>query len=147
MRVELAVLEPERHEGGLFDPRIAPGHPPGDAAEADDLVPALVEPVELPTARRTGSPIGSAPPARSSFWPDLVPGSTAVGELTYSMSGSVSASTASMSRPFQAARTRWTISTFSCDIAYSDSPAAARAWPAVCLELLTFRTHWPSRKA
>ena len=45
----------------------------------------------------------------------------------HSTSASSSAKKASRSSAFQASTARWTVSTFSCDIAYSDSPTASRA--------------------
>jgi hypothetical protein len=53
-----SVLEPDRHEDAILDPCTAPWHPPRDTPETDDLVPPLVEPVELPACLRQDLPLG-----------------------------------------------------------------------------------------
>ena len=59
--------------------------------------------------------------------PSTVSDSGHSGSARISTSGSFSASPASLSRRLKASIAFRAISTFSCDIAYSDSPAALRA--------------------
>ena len=116
---------PPRTEEAILDPSIASRYPTRETTQGDDLVAVVKEPVDL-DATVEGLPL--RPPNSGNFGDTtLVPGSTAVEALTYSIPGSAAAMRVSRSRRFQVSSARRTISTFSCDIAYSRSPAASRA--------------------